>query len=186
MYIPQDSPLVLHLPTSWQPVRSRSLPHMHVQRWDLAQIRTCNRTNRRRKRYHCASDPATDYLSIDISGTTTTFTATRSFVAILTNKPELQKRLQQEVDEAVGDETPRLSDKDKMPYMEAVSFYFISKKSMTKCTCLHQPCPFHPSPCHHLIVLAPSFLPNCAYHGLSLWLLKFWLYLTNINWLKGP
>ena len=58
MYIPQDSPLVLHLPTSWRPARSRSLPHMHVQRWDLAQIRTCNRTNRRRTRYHCASDPA--------------------------------------------------------------------------------------------------------------------------------
>ena len=53
MYIPQDSPLVLHLPTS-----CRSLPHMHVQRWDLAQIRTCNCTNRRRMRYHCASDPA--------------------------------------------------------------------------------------------------------------------------------
>ena len=58
MYIPQDSPLVLHLPTSWQPACSRSLLHMHVQRWDLAQIRTCNRTNRRRTRYHCASDPA--------------------------------------------------------------------------------------------------------------------------------
>ena len=58
MYIPQDSPLVLHLLTSWQPVHSRSLPHMHVQRWDLAQIRTCNCTNRRRTRYHCASDPA--------------------------------------------------------------------------------------------------------------------------------
>ena len=37
MYIPQDSPLVLHLPTSWRPACSRSLPHMHVQRWDLAQ-----------------------------------------------------------------------------------------------------------------------------------------------------
>ena len=58
MYIPQDSPLVLHLPTSWRPARSRSLPHMHVQRWDLAQFRTCDRTNRRRTRYHCASDPA--------------------------------------------------------------------------------------------------------------------------------
>ena len=30
---PQDSPLVLHLPTSWQLARSQSLPHMHVQRW---------------------------------------------------------------------------------------------------------------------------------------------------------
>ena len=58
MYIPQDSPLVLHLPTSWWPARSRSLPHMHVQRWDLARFRTCDRTNRRRTRYHCASDPA--------------------------------------------------------------------------------------------------------------------------------
>ena len=55
-------------------------------------------------------------------GTGTTFRATHSFVAILTNKPELQKRLQQEVDKAVGDETPRLADKDKMPYMEAVRF----------------------------------------------------------------
>ena len=58
MYVPQDPPLVLHLLTSWQPARSRSLPYMHVQKWDLAQIRTCNRTNRRRTRYHCASDPA--------------------------------------------------------------------------------------------------------------------------------
>ena len=32
--------------------------HMHVQRWDLARFRTCNRTNTRRTRYHCASDPA--------------------------------------------------------------------------------------------------------------------------------
>ena len=47
MYIPQDSPLVLHLPTSWQPAHSRSLPHTHVQRWDLAQIRTCSHMNRR-------------------------------------------------------------------------------------------------------------------------------------------
>ena len=35
MYLSQDSPLVLHLQKSWQPARSWSLPHMHVQRWDL-------------------------------------------------------------------------------------------------------------------------------------------------------
>ena len=64
MYIPQDSPLVLHLPTSWQPACSRSLPHMHVQRWDLAQIRTCNRMNRRRTRYHCASDPVIIWIKL--------------------------------------------------------------------------------------------------------------------------
>ena len=61
MYIPQDSPLVLHLTTSWQPAHSQSLPHMHVQRWDLARFRTCDRTNRRQTRYHCASDPASRY-----------------------------------------------------------------------------------------------------------------------------
>ena len=31
---------------------------LHVQRWDLAQIRTYNHTDRGRTRYHCASDPA--------------------------------------------------------------------------------------------------------------------------------
>ena len=36
MYIPQDSPLVVHVPTSWWPACSWSLPHMPVQRWDLA------------------------------------------------------------------------------------------------------------------------------------------------------
>ena len=37
---------------------SWSLPHMHVQRWDLAQIRMGNHPDRRRTRHHCASDPA--------------------------------------------------------------------------------------------------------------------------------
>ena len=58
MYIPQDPPLVLHMPTSWQLVHGQSLPHMHVQRWDSAQIRTGNHPDRRRTRYHCARDPA--------------------------------------------------------------------------------------------------------------------------------
>ena len=81
MYIPQDSPLVLHLLTSWRPARSRSLPHMHVQRWDLAQIRTCNRTNRRRTRYHCASNPA----SLDLD-----FYCWQDFIDILHNIPSSQ------------------------------------------------------------------------------------------------
>ena len=37
-YIPQDLLLVLHVPTSWQPAHSRSLPNMHVRRWDLARV----------------------------------------------------------------------------------------------------------------------------------------------------
>ena len=59
MYIPWDPPLVLHM---CQPLgsqqHSQSLPHMHVQRWDLAQIQTGNHPHRRRTRYHCASDQA--------------------------------------------------------------------------------------------------------------------------------
>ena len=33
MYIPQDPPLVLHLPTSWWPVCSRSCPHILLWGW---------------------------------------------------------------------------------------------------------------------------------------------------------
>ena len=43
-----------------------------------------------------------------------------AFVAILTNNPELQKRLQDEADGASGDEAARLAHKEKMPLMEAV------------------------------------------------------------------
>ena len=28
MYVPRDPPLVLHMPTSWRPARSRSCPHI--------------------------------------------------------------------------------------------------------------------------------------------------------------
>ena len=48
---------------SWQPVRSLSLPHMHVQRWDLARIGTGNNLDRRRMPYHCSSDPALEVQS---------------------------------------------------------------------------------------------------------------------------
>ena len=50
MYIPWDPPLVLHVLTSWRPACSRSLPHMHVQRWDLARIWTSNHPDRRTKK----------------------------------------------------------------------------------------------------------------------------------------
>ena len=43
VYIPWDPPLMLHMPTSWQSACSRSLPHMHVHRWELARIWTGNR-----------------------------------------------------------------------------------------------------------------------------------------------
>ena len=62
IYIPWDPSLVLHLPTSWWPACSRSLPHMHQQRWDLARPRMGNHPDRRRTRYHCASDPANFYI----------------------------------------------------------------------------------------------------------------------------
>ena len=51
MYIPWYPPLVLHLPTSWQPAHCQSLPHMHVQWGDLVQIRMGNHPDRRRTVY---------------------------------------------------------------------------------------------------------------------------------------
>ena len=41
MYIPQDAPLVLHLPTSWQPARSWSCPHILLQRWGCQDSNSC-------------------------------------------------------------------------------------------------------------------------------------------------
>ena len=55
MYIPWDPPLVLHMLTSWQPVCSWSLPHMHQQRWELTGIQTANHPHRRLTLCHCAT-----------------------------------------------------------------------------------------------------------------------------------
>ena len=46
MYMTWYPRLVLHELTSWWPVQSQSLPHMHVQRWDLAWIGTGNHPDR--------------------------------------------------------------------------------------------------------------------------------------------
>ena len=59
-----DLPLVLHVPTSWWQVCSWSLPHMHVQRWDLAWIRMGNHPHRRQTRNHCASELALNILQV--------------------------------------------------------------------------------------------------------------------------
>ena len=42
MYIPWDPPLVLHLPTSWRPARSRSCPHILLQRWGCWDSNSCS------------------------------------------------------------------------------------------------------------------------------------------------
>ena len=42
MYIPQDPPLVLHLPTSWQSACSWSCPHILLQRWGCRDSNTCS------------------------------------------------------------------------------------------------------------------------------------------------
>ena len=42
MYIPQDPPLVLHLLTSWQLVRSRSCPYILLQRWGCQDSNSCS------------------------------------------------------------------------------------------------------------------------------------------------
>ena len=42
MYIPQDPPLMLNLLTSWQPARSRSCPHILLQRWGCRDSNSCS------------------------------------------------------------------------------------------------------------------------------------------------
>ena len=40
----------------------------------------------------------------------------------MANHPEIQTRMQKEIDEKIGDVEPRLEDKDKLPYVNAVCF----------------------------------------------------------------
>ncbi len=70
-----------------------------------------------------AYQPHTRTLSMRfvVAGTVTTFRTTHSFVAIITNYPELQKKLQGVIDEAIGTRQPRLDDMEKIPYLHAVS-----------------------------------------------------------------
>ena len=42
MYIPQDPPLVLHMPTSWQPDCRQSCPHILLQRWGCRDTNSCS------------------------------------------------------------------------------------------------------------------------------------------------
>ena len=74
-----------------------------------------------------------------ITGTSTTLRAIQAFVAILTNHPELQIRLQAEVDTAAGN-TPRLSDKHKMPLIEAVVTSHLNFSYFDKHLSLHASC----------------------------------------------
>lgn len=60
-----------------------------------------------------------------VSGIITTFRAIHCFIAILTAHPEVQTTLQAEVDQVVGDREPRLSDKQNMPYTDAVSLLLV-------------------------------------------------------------
>ena len=56
MYSAWDPPLVLHMPTSWQPVlQPVTSPHASAE---VEWIWTGNHLHRRQTRYHCASYPA--------------------------------------------------------------------------------------------------------------------------------
>ncbi len=45
----------------------------------------------------------------------------RTMIAILANHPEIQTRMQKEIDHVLGEAEPRLEDRDKLPYVNAVS-----------------------------------------------------------------
>ncbi len=45
-----------------------------------------------------------------------------ALIAILANHPEIQTRMQREIDEKIGDAEPRLKDKDQLHYVNAVCY----------------------------------------------------------------
>lgn len=55
-----------------------------------------------------------------LSGTDTTSTAVTCFLLVLLHYPNVQRRIQAEIDHVIGDSrTPLLEDRAKMPYTEA-------------------------------------------------------------------
>ncbi len=54
-------------------------------------------------------------------GLVTTIMVVKSLIAILANHPELQTRMQKEIDHVLGEAEPRLEDRDKLHYVNAVS-----------------------------------------------------------------
>ena len=57
-----------------------------------------------------------------MTGIITTVGTTQAFLAIMAVNLEIQRKLQQEVDEVIGTRPPRLADRPNMPFMEAVEF----------------------------------------------------------------
>ena len=63
------------------------------------------------------------YFTEILIGIITTVGTTQAFLALMTKHLEVQRKLQQEIDEVVGVRQPRLADRPNMPLMEAVGFH---------------------------------------------------------------
>ena len=57
-----------------------------------------------------------------MTGIITTVGTTQAFLATMAVNLEVQRKLQQEIDEVIGARQPRLADRPNMPLMEAVGF----------------------------------------------------------------
>ena len=55
-----------------------------------------------------------------ITGMATTSTALYCLVGLMAMRPEIQKRMQDEIGEVMGDRAPSMADRTKTPYTEAV------------------------------------------------------------------
>ncbi len=51
----------------------------------------------------------------------------------MANHPEIQTRMQREIDEKIGEAEPRLKDKEEMPYTNAVCFNVPDEPEATNC-----------------------------------------------------
>ncbi len=71
-------------------------------------------------------------LSLNLGLPSTTNSA-RALIALLANHPEIQTRMQREIDEKIGEAEPRLKDKDQLPYTIAVRSNLIDGRWHDKC-----------------------------------------------------
>ena len=59
----------------------------------------------------------------------TTSVAATFLIGMCLANPEIQKKIQEEVDEVLGDRVPTLKDRPHLPYLEAVTLELLRRTS---------------------------------------------------------
>ncbi len=75
---------------------------------------------------------------MDISGIDTTSTSMCALLAVLATHPEIQKKIQDEIDTVLGENTPQLKDRPGLPYLEAAILEIVRFMSHIPLSIPHQ------------------------------------------------